>query len=551
MPLAILGVAILSLALSGFQYNVYNNAYHIPIALGWIDDPAFARDPLVPTLHLFASPLYRLLTPFATEANLPSIFMALVLVGRIATFWALDSIGRSLGIAGLPARTAFLLILATSIGMYNESGIGADGLLIPYFSHSELAQAVALLSIAAILRGEATKAALLAGITFALNAFVGAWMLVPLGLFCLHPLRAGDIRAAAIGSGRAALAFAAFAAPVTVWILDAQAGRPVPPGFDYAEFLADFFPYHFFIGSATQAQLTEAAAHATSAAVAIVMLPRRLRLACAFGGLVSVCAAGIAVGELSSNRWLLNLHPMRSAGMVVLVGTPLIVAAALQALRPRQIATALAATLVMLGVLTARWPLVLPAMLILLGLTQYAASGRPGSLLARSWALAPFVGAGIVLATSLTISTSNCCYGRDTPWDGRSVPTNRELGGVDPFAPHWREVQSWARAKSVPGAMFLIPPDLDGFRTGARRPVWITDKDGGAVPWDPGLYPIWRTRMAQVAALRSVDDQRRYARANGIDYVVVDGRRSIPGFDAPGAVYRNRWFAVYRADRGR
>ncbi len=541
--LIVVSVAALSVLLSGFQYNVYNNAYHIPIALGWLDDPAFRADPLVPTLHLFASPIYRLLTPIATEANLPTLFLLLVMAGRVATFWAFDAIGRSLGIVRPAARAAYLLILATGIGIYNISDIGGDGLLIPYFSHSELAQGVALLSVAEIVRGRTTRALLFAGAAFAINAFIGVWMLVPLGLACLLTDR--RLHEAAARTGRAALAFSVVAAPVLGWILAEQAGRPAPPGFDYPAFLAEFFPYHFFIGAATDTQRMLALSQAAAAGVAILMLPLRGRTATVLGGLILVVLAGIVVGETSSNRWLLNLHLMRAAGMVVLVAVPLIVAAALLALADRRIAVAAPATAVLLGVLTASWTYVLPATLVLFAVTRF---GKSESFLARSWSLAPLAGAGVILATSLTISTSRCCYGRDKPWDGRSIPTNRELGGLTPSAPHWRDVQLWARRSTPADAMFLVPADLDGFRTGARRPVWITAKDGGAVPWEPALHPLWRDRMAEVAALTSLEGRKRYACARGIDYVVLDGRRPGADFRRDLARYRNAWFAVFASD---
>lgn len=549
MPLTIVTVSILSLLLSGFQYNVYNNAYHIPIALGWVDDPAFRDDLIVPTLHLFASPIYRLLQPVATETNLPTLFLLLTLAGRIATFWAFDAIGRSVGIEGWPARAAFLMILVTSIGIYTTSAIGADGLLIPYFSHSELAQGIALLSVAAMLRGASIRAALLGGLAFDINLFVGVWMLAPLGLACIARLHAAKWRRDAVMHViRAAAAFAAVATPVLIWVLYSQAGQPIPAGFHYAAFLQDLFPYHFFIGSATNAERMLVACQVLAAFCAITMLPHRRIVAMIFGALVLVCAAGIVIGETSSNRWLLNLHLMRSAGMIALVATPLVAAAAFLALRDRRPVVSGSAMLVLLGVLTNSWTLVLPAMLILFASLRYVAAVPDGSLLSRGWMLAPVLAAGAVATASVALSTSNCCYGRDVAWNGSKIPDNRDLGGITPTAPFWRDVQLWTRSNTPADAMFLGPTDLDGFRTGARRPVWVTAKDGGAVPWNPALLAPWTARMAEVASLSSVAQLRDYACARKIDYVVVDGRKPIAGFDSPGALFRNRYFAVYPAD---
>ena len=80
------------------------------------------------------------------------------------------------------------------------------------------------------------------------------------------------------------------------------------------------------------------------------------------------------------------------------------------------------------------------------------------------------------------------------------------------------DLARWARAETPEDALFLIPPDLVGFRALARRPVFGTVKDGGELQFDRGLALEWQRRMellcdcdvlAEIAEERRSGDRRR------------------------------------------
>jgi hypothetical protein len=62
--------------------------------------------------------------------------------------------------------------------------------------------------------------------------------------------------------------------------------------------------------------------------------------------------------------------------------------------------------------------------------------------------------------------------------------------------------------------------------------------------WMPSYYQVWRTRLAEVEALNSLDQRVAYADRNGIDYVID---RCTPASAQDGGVFRTERLCVFRA----
>src|SRR5258708_4662122 len=90
-------IAAITVLLQPFHFDINNNAFHIPIVLRWFDMPRFADDPFIQTLRQFASPVYPILSLFATEATIGGIFFGLWFVLRALTCFALMNLARTLG----------------------------------------------------------------------------------------------------------------------------------------------------------------------------------------------------------------------------------------------------------------------------------------------------------------------------------------------------------------------------------------------------------------------------------------------------------------------
>ena len=59
----------------------------------------------------------------------------------------------------------------------------------------------------------------------------------------------------------------------------------------------------------------------------------------------------------------------------------------------------------------------------------------------------------------------------------------------------WKKLQLWARENTPPGAMFIAPLDMNGFRVFSNRPVFVDWVDGAAMHWSPGFEELWVDRL--------------------------------------------------------
>lgn len=62
----------------------------------------------------------------------------------------------------------------------------------------------------------------------------------------------------------------------------------------------------------------------------------------------------------------------------------------------------------------------------------------------------------------------------------------------------WREVQSWARENTVAGALFIVPPNVFGFRTESERTIYGDWKDGTQTFFNPSFGTEWMRRMRRL-----------------------------------------------------
>ena len=540
MGLVCLALALLSWRLQGFAFGTDNNVFHIPIVLRWFDLPQFSGDPFVQSLRDYATPVYAFLGLFANEANIETVFFAAFLATRALTIYAMLLIVRACGLRGVWLAAAGAgLVLASAV--YGETVIGRDELFVSIFTHTALAQAVALIGVASLMRGRLTGAAIAAGLAFDLNVMVGVWALVPVMLTALIRLIAQP-RTRIRETLLAAAAFALISLPVAVWIVATQ--NFAPPDFDYRKFLIGYYPNHFFIGWARWPDRIMFALQLLSGMTAAALLPRNGgKAALVLAGFALVFVAGIAVGQLSHSRFLLNLHLLRVDGMATWLAVALVLAAAFAALSKARDITAFAGIAAVSGLIANDWRMVFAA-LLLLGAGRLAA-WRAG----RSLPQMPLGKAALNVVAAVAFAGTAFIWGAYSQApvvpSGRDVPSDQQLLGARPAAPYWLEVTRWARSATRAGAMFLVPPKLD-FVAAAQRRSWVGWKEGAAVMWAPGFYPVWRTRSDGVAALHSVQATLRYACQHRIDYVVLDKRpgKSLSGATTAHAVFDNRWFAI-------
>jgi hypothetical protein len=539
--LTILFCAVLapaSVHLQGFEFGIDNNVFHVPIVLRWYDLPQFSHDPVIQSLRHYATPVFPLLGLFTDASNIAAVFHAAFLLTRALTIFALLAVMRSFGLRGPWLAVAGAASIFVS-ALYGETAIGRDELLVDIFTHTALAQAVALLSIAALVRGKLTLAAIATGLTFDLNAMVGIWMLAPLGLvLAVHLRKPGAWRTIV----RAGAAFSATALAVALWIALSQ--KFSAPAFDYRSYLQAYYPYHFFIGWADWPARIALLLQLASGFLAATLLPRhRANAALILLALAVLFGAGVVVGQTSHSRLFLNLHLLRADGMLTWMAVPLVLTASVAALARKAFVPAIGAIVAVAGLIAADWRLVLFGLLLQAG-ARLMARRQPGRV--NAVARQPLLLAAIGAASLLALATQTRYSAMPAPPGPHDVPSDQQLAGLSPRAPEWREVTRWAEAATPPDALFIIPPKLDFV---APRRIWVDWKEGAAVMWAPDIYATWHARSMELSSLRSAPAVLAYACRHHIDYAVFDRRpgRALTGTDALSRpLFVNRWFAVFR-----
>jgi hypothetical protein len=253
----------------------------------------------------------------------------------------------------------------------------------------------------------------------------------------------------------------------------------------------------------------------------------------------------------SDSRLILNLHLLRVDGMLVFLCTAFVAAATVMLVRQVQALTLAAAGIACLGLFGGPhlsgwlWFVAAAAMLLANVLRIWPALSRlPLVDVWPAYCQRAFMPGILVCATVASLST----------WGLRQVravgvpPDIDDLTGTNAPVRDWLEVQRWAREATPAEAMFLVPFNLEGFRTGARRRIWVSWKDGAAAMWAPQTFHDWHQRVEEVRRLDGLAPTLAYACAHGIDYVVLDLRpRQGKPEDAAGANFVNTWFEVHQA----
>lgn len=315
--LAILGT-LLSVARQGFQFGITNNIYHIPIVLRLFDLGQFSQDPFYQSLRNFTSIVWPALSLIATPVNIAAVFLGAHLISRLLLYVGCVRCLIQMGVRSLLALSAFTLVLACGQVFTGYSMIGATGLQIDYFTHTELTYPFVLFSLLLASQRRYLWAFAINGVTFNVNAFVGVWLVVVLAILVIAEPDGlqRKLRNLALGG----LVQGLISLPTIVWILRTIRDSQGAPSFDYRTFLAYYFPKHFLIQASSFPEIVQFAMVCASGAVALYLLSglfRPWRLA--FLGCVALFGAGVVLPSVSSSRLLLNLALLRIDGVVILL----------------------------------------------------------------------------------------------------------------------------------------------------------------------------------------------------------------------------------------
>ncbi len=520
---AVIVGAILSLVATGYVFGIDNNSYHLPIVAALYDEPQFRSDAFIQSLRHYAAGPWLLLAGSDRILDPHVTFAVLAFVSRVLSLTGFLACASLLGVTGLAERLIFSVLVAFSTPMLGLSLAGGGGLFINSFSHSEMANGLTLIMLAFVARGRLAAGLATDGLVFFTNAFVAIWNFGPLAAMIARLLAARRVTVgrAAIGLFIGAVAFAVFATPVIVNVLrNPDYGHRLPV--DYVTYLRSYWPLHFLFDSNSLGAKIGLATVTVAAALSFRALGRRAELfQAALAGYVVVYAVGIAAPAVTHSPAILNLHLLRSSTCLHLLASLGLAALATTWLTgANRLERHLLGPVLALATCSTRALLPLAALVIVLSLVpvwreRLAQAGR------GAW-----TGGRVRLAAlALLLVAASVQTARQ---EIRNTRFRRE-------ARHWTEIGQWARSHTGPDAEFLIPTmdikpgatpprsfagDSSTFQFASHRRIWTAYGEGAAVMWSPSFYTEWNSRIWTVLALPDLPARLRYARANGIDYVV-------------------------------
>jgi hypothetical protein len=495
-------VTVISFLYSGYSPIFNNNIYHIPLLLESYDLPQFSGDPFIQSLRHFSSGFWIL---FAGAGHVVGVKLFLTIglvVTRFAFFGAALHLAGSLGLRDRRTLNLFLLLLCVSPWVYGHMA-GDGGILLNYFTHSELANASLLMGLSLALRQRYGAAAIATCLTFFLNAFMAVWMVPPLALLAGYQLVTGQI------------AFRRLLVPAVIGLV---AGSPLlilplhnilqnpeiggVSVFSYQQYLWDFFPRHFFLWSLPPRNLAVASVQTLVLLLSVRLLGASSRAVLMVAlGMLSVLALGVLAALVTDSRMILNLHLIRSFVMIAML------------------------LAVIVAVVAARWildPAESPRKALGLGLAAAMASGKVGLLIALALFLIdlsktpPAVNS--LLASRKARVYVSCLL-------GFCLVAGLLGSGIKQWAfqqdtvmqERWEKIGRWANVATPAEAVFQVPTESAlGFSLTSQRQLWFDGKYGAAVMWSPSYYPIWKERHA-IPFDRSMIDRK----PAGMDFLAM------------------------------
>jgi hypothetical protein len=450
----------------------------------------------------------------------------------------------------------------------NGSDVGGHGLFLEYFTHSELTWGPLIAALVAAQNGQLKQSSAFAGIVFLINAFVGIWLafVISITVFFNNEQRK-DWRLILQSSSW----FLLICLPVVLWIVISIKDQTSPPAFSYIEYIRAYYPGHFLIESTAGYALRNFGIILYCGLTSAYLFRHQRFWMTTIGALLTLLLIGCALPYIINNRFVFNLHLIRSAGVLQFVAIILSLSASVSALfdvaNPRSIR--IVATIGAMSFVTFNpEPVYLlsgAASLSLLAFYNFQNTNALQSTAFRRFSLkhleyaavsiaafsivTDFIYIGASLGTivrwiaifGLIVFLIKCessklftscflvvfisvilliCYqknhGRDTGSMQKSTDklTNR------------LEMMNWVKNSHLLGP-FLFPVEgsngrgFDEFQLLTQKTVWVDWKQGAAVMWDPSFHSQWMPRYSEVKSLKTEPEFSDYAKRNRIPYLVL------------------------------
>lgn len=493
--LAVAAACAARLAIDGYAFGISNHSIQVP-HLRWLQDPSlFPGDRLVEAMQGYFSFFWPLMAWLTGRLPLEPTFYAIHLLTLLAFTGAVFAITRRV----FPEHP-LAPYLALWLVLWGDAAVGVEPLYWVYLTHTPVATALGLWSVWCVLSGRWLAGCALAGLVFDVHAMQSAYLVLMIAAASLQRTPREWRRQA-----KGAALYALVALPGLVWMLRSSA-LAAPEGF--ARLLRLYFPKHFYASSFEASEWLALAITLLLLGAARRWAPggegrRGLERMC--GAILLLWLVGGALGEWWPLAAVLKLHVFRASSYFTTFALILFAGVLARAWQQRPGPRALAGALALCTI-------------AVVGSLRFLDLSRP----AVAW---PLVGAGLAGATAAVLrgrarTASALAALACLLWvAGLHAVQRARFADHYPFAvarlrsSDWFAVQRWAREHSQPGDLFLTPPDTEGFRIYAERPVVGEWKDGAAALWDAAFAVHWLDWYQRVGG-RLDDDAREpiYAR---------------------------------------
>ncbi len=546
-----LTVYLTCLLCSGYRDWVWNHALQIPRVQVLQDPTLYPGDPLVAALRDYSSSLWPLVARLAEAFPLGGVLFALYLVEKALLVFAGWYLGRAMFPQRRLAPWAVSLLLALGI----KPLLGAGMVTANYMEQTQFSVIFFILAMGAALRGRPFVWALAFAAGVHLNIMYGAHVLLYFAAWALLALRH---RPAISRRWLAAIAlFALLVLPTAYASLASKVGAQFSRE-DWLTVAMTLTPYHFLplwwprgtillylFGTAVVVALCWLGWRRHTAGIPVPTFEMVL------GGTVAALAwfaLAFLAAYVIREPCLLALHPLRGMDVWYALAGSFIIGYLAWALEEqtanRDLAYLCYAALAALLCLRLPYgPFMLLVLAILIVMPVWV--WRRLLPVTKPTTIAALLCGGALLAVAAHRADQFRCGTSDLYVTGRT--------------PELVEVAEWIQGHSAQDEGVLVFPwePMPIFRPLVRRPVFVTWRDGSAVPFHPPYATTFLERMAALGTdLRTVpdiryasdtdlkrlrdDDLLAICRRHHLRYIVLCAHRS----SALPEVYRNAAYKV-------
>lgn len=587
LPLA---ATLISVTVTGFQFGINNNVFHIPYVLRYRELEIFHNDAFYNSLEKFTSLIWPVLRSASTEENVEQVFFIAHFISRAVAFFGLSWFF----IANCSARLGVLLLALTAVAicpwLRNASDFGGHGLFIGYFTHSEATWGPLIAGLVAAQLGRLRLAAAFTAIVFSINAFVGIWIsLVIFATVATNLNQRRDWKLLIQSSS----VFLLLCAPVLIWIIFAIKDKIASPDFSYIEYIRIYYPGHFLIESTPGHAIRNAAIITYCGFISAILGRHQKFWSIVLGVLVGLLLVGSILPYLLNNRFIFNLHLLRSAGVLQFLAVIISISASIEiafesknpaavraiavlagssliTFQPEPLSLLFcAASLTFLAIIklldtrsnltdsttiisTTQINYFVTLLVVVAVIADLFHIGISLSTLAR-WVLVLSIIIAVILnnktfASKVTLSILCSLLAAliitvTHKWKN-SNPSETSIKSKTERA----EMVQWVRESKLNGP-FLFPVDsrfrdlFNEFQLVTKKPVWVDWKQGAAVMWEPSFYWQWMPRFEAVKSLKTSEELADYAVRNNIHHIVLPTAigKCTNDFDT---VFENKSFSI-------